>query len=366
MPAPQSAYYIPTFNCFMNSLVQHQRAITTDTTAILKSRFYLDDLLQTTDVNGNLGFTGICYPNTFNYNMHNINRFGNARHKDGVVFNDAGLNTLGITKVDSILTTYPNRIRLISTSTSSYFDGSTRGYQISVNGGAWLDGGWTYPSFNSKETVTSQDLIGAGAKYNDQIRVRSYIVNPEGTYYSDPEIFYASDVLFSTNMINTNSACANSGNEIEIFMFQEDFYKLENLPVGESVTSGIYAWKDEAFTIPINDGWYRPTGDLINYYSYYVVGGEFTLRNFCNTPPASNSMYVYMGGGDPYGACHWGDDFTLVWTYLYYQGDLIVGQTVMYRDAYYSNVANQGFYSDMGSYLSIGANGIVQEFGSCF
>ena len=131
MAAPSSAYRVQTLNTFNNGVTTvNSIAIPNDTIAILKARFFLDQLFQVQTAAGS-GFIGGCIVGSFNYNHHNTNRIGSLRSYNGGVvayYNDAGLNTLSDLRSLSAVSTAVDGFKISGIFKTGYYDSGQYSY----------------------------------------------------------------------------------------------------------------------------------------------------------------------------------------------------------------------------------------------
>ncbi|WP_158798092.1 hypothetical protein [Pedobacter sp. L105] len=289
MAAPTSAYTgtnLIVKNSSGNQVNHNFVLNTSDTAATLKARFYLDYLLPT-----NTGWIGMNLLNSYNYNHHSTARIGAINmYYNGYLksYLDGGLNTLPDAVLNTIFTRYSNYVRVGTTLKASYFDGGSyaRGYQFSVNGGAYINFNAASTAVAANTSVTVQDICAVAATTNDSVLVRPYFSNSEGTYYGAAVQFYAAEAIYYGSMWKVTAACDNAGTAVTVFITQSDYDAITSL-TSTATASGIYGYLDDTFSTPLTAGTYKISpGDS----KAYVVasGGMFVQMLQCTVATPTN------------------------------------------------------------------------------
>lgn len=195
MSAPNSAYLNESFKEGTTDANAKQAliAIPDVSNATLKTRFYLDETLGKADgASGgtliNHGFVGGCIVGSANYYMHNIARHHTLREtingQEVVFFNDAGLNTLG--RVNNPLLTSVNIENFIIQqiiSNSAFWVSGVYGVQINKDGSGWVTPVSVNQAMDSQVTMSNINIADS-VEFNENIQLRLFHQNDEGTYYS--------------------------------------------------------------------------------------------------------------------------------------------------------------------------------------
>lgn len=190
MAAPANAYFTEILGSYLGSEIQHQRAIPNDTYSNLLSRFYLDDLFNSTDSQLNGGFTGMCVVGSYNYNMHSNLRIGAVGASANTrLFWDSGLNTKG----EAFLNSYTSSIGFglvvsLQIKTAYYVPTTEWGFRFRLagSGAAWgYASAFEYVGENTVKigsTTTNQYSVG------DVVEIQPYNVNAEGTFFQTADL----------------------------------------------------------------------------------------------------------------------------------------------------------------------------------
>ena len=293
MAAPTSAYFYPTLNTFNNVLTVHQRAIPTDVKAILQARFFLDEIVPTIDIDGNISFNGVCYIGSYYYNYHNPSRIGSLRYKqDGVFFWDAGLNTrpnpqyLSANNIEAGVVNFHSEIY-----SAYYVNTSSHGYDYRIwNGSSWgLWGGFAIFTDNINAAASKIFDFGNFPMLNAGliVQVRAWAENVEGRTYDPSTLQFAIEPR--TISVKYSSAYASSA---------------VNLPSDNMViyvntaelTDGMRFFTDKAMTVPAPDGYYAFDGSWYNHRftletGYQMVVSHGIYGSYDSTDPATPPTY---------------------------------------------------------------------------
>lgn len=295
MAAPNSAYNGRSLNDQKdNIIIHHQEANITDTIEILKQRFYLDDVFIN-QKDGVSGFIGCCYAGSFNYMMHNPTRLGslakyrettsgNGNWKSYKLFNDAGLNTLGIGELSAIVNAFSNKVQVTANYYSAFYLNS---YALGIEYKKESDTIWQTAMEESGAEIPDNgsllnktfNFIPEGFEKDDVIYIRARIQNDEGIFnlgtilskvVKDRTLFYS--------CILKGTSCASAGNNVSVFMSDNDQASLPSVP-DQSTDTGIYFYRDEFQTVPATAGWYY---GLYNRYSFNVdANGQVKSKYDC-------------------------------------------------------------------------------------
>lgn len=288
--APASAYLILTFNTYKTGLVLHSRAIPTDDKATLLDRFYLDELFISIDGDGGQGFTGICYPSTFNYDMHNPNRIGAGRHKDGVMFLDAGLNTLGITDTPTVINKQSGAHSFSGFFKSSYYNQTTAHHfrvKRIVGGTPNFNQVYSFGVMNRNTSATKTGTTNPNTfdfDAGDYIEFNSELTNEEGTYSSNIVSFTVEPRVYTAtfNSSYASYACNNTHSSTSVTVYVSN-WKLgdgvnlyADLGMADVVDPGFYS---------INDRWYEVEAD-------FMLGSFITDQDDCGVWRSSDPAWI--------------------------------------------------------------------------
>jgi len=190
MAAPANAYFNPILGTYLLNETEHQRAIPNVDEATLKSRFFLDYLVISVDVNINEGFTGMCDVGSYNYNMHSNLRLGSFGSKaDTRAFWDAGLNTKG----EAFLNSYSSSIGFglvvsLQIKTAYYVPTTEWGFRFRLYGSG---AAWGYASaieYVGENTVKIGSTTTNQYNVGDVVEIQPYNVNAEGTFFQIPDL----------------------------------------------------------------------------------------------------------------------------------------------------------------------------------
>lgn len=303
MAAPNSAYrafsywLLPPGAEDVEDAVEHLLAILQTNKATHLARFYLDDVVAILGADGvTEGVYGVIYPGTDNYQMHNISRHGAARHRgigNGVVLNDAGLNTLGIAIMNTVLVSWANNVMINMTHRSSWYDNSSQlRVRFRVGSGAWLNDLLSDTVLPQQTAETKDRLFNPIGEEGQVVEVQAGIVNPEGTYYS-PSMFVplGKKVTRMLALFRPDGPCAlETEGEGSAWIFEEDFENLDTIPEGVAAQTGIYFYNSIYMDTPAPAGWYF---GLMGNRSFYVsITGEVQRYLICAPPPVGT---IYVG-----------------------------------------------------------------------
>lgn len=311
MAVPQSAYTGDIFNEGTTASNANTALIAVPDVdnATLKSRFYLDITLATAEGAANnaltkQGFIGGCIIGSDNYYMHNISRIYTLEEtyngQDVILFNDAGLNTLGKPIGDiSVISREFVGVRIDQIFRSAWYVFSDIcGLEARFwdsNSGNW--GGWvdtskhTMPqsvedirSFTVGFTEISEALRTHG------FQVRPYLTNLEGTYTGEVSL-----PIFVTGILTTLHLSSWGGT---VKTYYRDTIDL--IPASQGQFNPTRLFVDEGMSIPYEpqgvDKFYYEDEKFITYgysqlFDYYAVltKGEDTIP--IPTEPPSPFMY---------------------------------------------------------------------------
>lgn len=318
MAAPSNAYRTEKLHdgtTTANS-VKADIAIPNATESVLKSRFYLDFLLNT-ERNGVAGFIGGCTIGSDNYAMHNTARHwtGRGRGPAGQTiqwFNDAGLNTLGTVAAVPNISQHSLSAFIIASFTvqSAYYDNGIYGVQINPGSG------WATIQFGNipQNTSLSSDVtdISDYVEFGQTIQVRSYHQNAEGVFVS-PTVRTVTVQAGTINMYYhaSTASLAESSSALTA-----RYYTVKLLIGGK-------LYSDSGASTPVPDGfyvdtaggrWYRvtggagdviqsgsavpggwPSGDPANYMLFeWVAFAVNNAANACAISAPTNTYRSYL------------------------------------------------------------------------
>jgi len=215
----------------------------------IKTLFYLDGLLVVKD-GANEGFAGCASPFSYNINHHNTSRWSKHRINasgEKVVFNDGGLNTMGDTSNVSVV--FPPNDEFNATLTanflSAFYDASTtHGYAVRHSRydslGALVDTNDNHVNSGSLAAGASANLsvplsFGSLAWATEIHIYRSFITNPEGTYYSPQQIQVTRQLVNAQLNQNASGIYATSDRPLlASYIYQFDYYDDFDLASGSS------------------------------------------------------------------------------------------------------------------------------------
>jgi len=329
MAVPASALSSKNLQVMKNGqIVYHNIALGLgETLETIKARFYLDYILNTS-----AGFIGCCYVGGYNYNFHASHRIGVINmFKSGQLkaYNDAGLNTLPFANIPTAPDTRLGTITLNAVLKSSYYNDTTS-YGFQYFSGEWLESkGTATDGFPSNTTMTKTEASHAFGMDEWQIRggqnvsVRAYVTNSEGTHYSQPFTFTIQKAAIVLGYDPTTASYAvTSANkvtaEVDVYPFFSLGTRIRNEGVGDSILDGYYYYpvtnKWMYISKDPNDGQYStvkssgdasagnyPTGDIgnpppvedFNRFTYHRF--DTTLGNACGFATITSPInYLYM------------------------------------------------------------------------
>lgn len=304
MPAPSNAYLTKSFNSNSASgqLVYNSRAIIQADKATLLSRFYLDDVFPLNDIDGSTGFTGLVYETGNNSRYHNINRIGSIRRRGengGVQANytDAGLNTTGHAAIQQLKTTAVNHIKLNTQFKTAFYDGSTE-HGFYVKGSS--DNTWrkviTSFDYQQQDTAIYPTEVATSPYTTTQVMtVKPYIINPEGEFIGNELAFGGTEPIYQFGSQYRTTVCDASNQVGKIIWMQNDSYmNLANVPENINSSTNIYGYKDDEFSLPIDAGYY--VGLQGDTTKVFVVGndGQFTSWIYCTPPEPPKDVDIYL------------------------------------------------------------------------
>lgn len=310
MSAPITAYSNRILNDNTNIQVYQFALYLTEYTNIAE-HFYLDAALNGLNINS---FIGGCFLNSPNLKYHNPNRIKGV-FKELVLFNDAGLNTLGHCETQSNILKYANLVLNNAFFKSAYYlDSTSFGFRYKINNGSWvyqqnqnLLG--IIPQTLPKKNIFANDLyLFPNGKKGDNVSVQSYIENNEGVYYGDEHIVTLDEEILNLLVfLRDTPTNSEAQTEISIWIMETDFNKLSTLTTEASVTN-IFAYTSPFKNEKIPSGWYvgilddkalfvDNIGQFTHYYDISTSMPEYTLTcavmlniSQGNEPPTHNSI----------------------------------------------------------------------------
>lgn len=276
MAAPSGAYRTEKLHDGTTNAnsVKADIAIPNATESVLKSRFYLDFLLNT-ERNGVAGFVGGCTIGSNNYAMHNTARHwtGRGRGPAGQMiqwFNDAGLNTLGLAVRTGLpVVNYANYFIVPSTYTSAWYINTTRiGYQVRLQGAtSWITATTIGPIAIPQQQVLTKNLnfflIGNLYNQGDRVDIRPFIENAEGTYYGAIYNFEVGKNLenWPAEYRGTSLICEDSEDQRTLLMMDDVLPWLQTFKTMSDVPTGRYLYgsinETTGALVPAQAGWYQ-------------------------------------------------------------------------------------------------------------
>lgn len=289
MAAPNNAYNGRTLvDKKDNIIIHHQEANITDTIAILKERFYLDDVFIN-QKDGVSGFIGCCYASTPNYNMHATNRLGSlAKFRETVsgngnwqsyrLFNDSGLNTLGNVLADmEVLNSSVGSLSVKVTFKSSYYNVTSK-IGIGWKSGALKEGITEIPysiPANSQQNLTKSVDTYTEVSAGTTLNVYATITNEEGTYISPYLATFKVMPAVWVSKYNSlwPSRAYNNGSNVTIYSelgglsIGSKIFDGDNPISGANVTPGYYV---------VGEKWYLIEVNAQNDFTYITRAGECT------------------------------------------------------------------------------------------
>ena len=353
MAAPASAYLVPTFNTYKTGLVLHSRAIPTDEKATLLDRFYLDELFISVDGSGGQGFTGICYPSTFNYGMHNSNRIGAGRHKDGVMYLDAGLNTLGYSSTPEVLNKQSGSHSFSGFFKSSYYNQTTaHHFRVKRLVGGSPDFNQVV-SFGTMKRNTSANKTGTTIPTvfdfdaGDLIEFTSEIVNEEGTYTSSAVTFYVEPRQYSAifNSSYASYACNNTHSSSAVTVYVSNW----------KLSSGVTIYDDLGMADVVSPGFYSIDGRWYEVEADFMLGSHIVDQDDCGVWRSSDPAWI-----PPYETKNW----------IHYETTLMGSGAGCYLidsmgtlnpETTYKNINNNKHYSTTAAAIAEGTSGYADN-----
>jgi hypothetical protein len=302
MAAPANSYR--TKSLFARSIdnttdVQHLTAILQTDKATMLSRFALDGIFNVNIDGTNDGVIGYCRIGTINYTRHATARQGNLRLYDGgdcVLFNDAGLNTMGFAQVN-VLKWPANRLKLTGTFTSSYYDSATKlGYEYKLANGTYYDEYYTEPVIGSNVTKAYTSYMGIGGTEGQNCTVRAFITSAEGKFYSAEVLGQLTAPVYGfLANFNASDPASTTTTSKMVYMEQTAYARLTTDVLSSASVTGIYGYQDEDLTIPTPAGYYSNLNDSSNAAGLHKVfkasaTGEFNQYIAVANPVAGKDL----------------------------------------------------------------------------
>lgn len=268
-----------------------------DKTTML-NRFYLDGILGLALPDGTEGVVGYCRIGSVNYYMHAAPRLGSVAIADPsncVAMNDAGLNTLGYTQMNLVKTRASNRIKINTTFKSAYYLNSTDiGFEWRKNGvGSWnvfsLGAGPVAKVIDTSDKAFSTNLVK-----DDQINVRSYIINDEGNFQGAETSFLVTGPVYPFGANKRESMCDNTSTLYTFYMLDDYYNQLDDAIFPEARATGIFGWKNEDMTIPMDGGYYAGLSGVSG--KVFIVGsdGQWIQYGMCDIAPPPKIVGIQM------------------------------------------------------------------------
>ena len=261
--------------------------------------FYLDEIIAVGNPSEEEGWAGVVYPTSPNYQFHNILRHGTMRHQgSGVVLNDGGLNTLGFAEILSDDLKWANNVRFSAYHKSSYYDDTVEyGIQYRKVGTLTWNEWKVYTPLLSGDDVTADRLFDPSLAPGDNLEVRAFITNNEGTYVeTSTTIITLLDYVYEVDFYyRALGACNTSGQvNLSVFMFGDDIPRLDTDVTTSDTNTGIYLYKNVNMTTPADSGWYiGQAGDK----SFFVdIDGQVKRYEECTIAPPSITLAVEQDG----------------------------------------------------------------------
>lgn len=306
MAAPSNAYRAEKLHdgtTTANS-VKADIAIPNVSEATLKTRFYLDFLLNTTK-DGVAGFVGGCTIGSDNYAMHNTARHwtGRGRGPSGQMiqwFNDAGLNTLGPANlgVNGFVTLWANYVRAHITFTAAWYVNTTEfGFEYRQTGAStWIRRKLDPSAIPQQQSITDTWRLPGSMIPDTSYQFRFYNVNDEGTYYTQTYTRTTLDYIYEEIFQQRTVACTLALPTIKLYMDMATRDAM-SLLTDVAVSSDLHAWTDDTFSTYPPSGWYYSYDDGYSYFYNPSLG--FTHRQFCEIVPTIKvtvSVTVFESG----------------------------------------------------------------------
>lgn len=268
--------------------------------AFIKTTFYLDDVIGFKANVGGVdyhGFWGTVIGGGANEKMHRQNRWleiyadkstTERRH----TFNDAGLNTLAFCEWYNNLfpkTNFANYILSPFKGRSAFFN-ATIGHGFEHRKVGVTD--WIAQDFGGRPTkddwhedlgVTPEDIYVKG----DFIDIRPFIRNEEGYFLgSSKRIQLLAKINSYLIIYRGGAACGENIGPVQIWTDSETYASIILFSSSESVITGLFLFKDQANTIPLDEGWYAYIdSDNINKVYFVSSAGEVKMTYICAVEP---------------------------------------------------------------------------------
>jgi len=315
--------------------------------ADIKALFYLDAIVevQITDDAGAVigtGFIGLVVVNGVNYPYHAAGRRfkgslpvfddADALITDYIALNDGGLNTLAKIAINSIPKKFANRIRINITALSSFYEASsTFGVEYKLTTGSiYTEFTWPEDPITAKESLITQIVLYTPFARFDIINIRPFINNPEGRKYGDVETITLEDLIYDIYTSLRSSACVATTDARVVYLKGAAFNAIQN---GTITTNGqrlgFFAYKNEDFSIPADDGFYLDFNATDATKIYQInLSGEIISYTICAAPPAP-TVYINItlsvnGQGrivvNVASPISWSNDIVIVGTVQAYSG----------------------------------------------
>lgn len=352
------------------------------TSAVLKERFYLDKF-DIKEIDGVKYWAGACRVGSPNYYMHNVARYGwRELIQDGLryrVFNDAGLNTLGVTTQPTQgaeHTIFEFLIDSFSSKSAYYIDGEY-GLSFSDDGGVtWKE--YSLKDFQDKNTTESSDVYDLGVTRSfplvatRTVMARSYHENAEGKKYSDITSIYVNAWrITGVRYIGISSwpSLATAPHN-DVYASEKIYLGSLAFPAGKlSDNEDGTGLVDSQGWFVTDDFWLKYTGDSPSNYSIVEYGTSTPSGwpigdpNRDTNPPSIKIDYVYYGSTQVEG-CIYSDTImgsiyrTVDAPFVYYTS----AEMTITADGYYSFLETR---PNRGNPWNRFVNGILVENGVC-
>lgn len=293
MAAPNSAYRPYSYFQLVSGAgpaMEHLLALLQTNKATHIARFYLDDIIVVQGTDGTQGVMGVIYPGSVNYQMHNIARHGSLRQNaNGVVLNDAGLNTLGFASSNFNFTRNFSNLLHAQTAlfrSAWYVNTISYGFEFRKDGetGAWLRHVMSGSALPQQQQHSGLQVIRKSPPLDTftNYQVRVYLENIEGTYVSSSAFVLTGDYLDNIAFYKRTSACTIAGQiTLNVFMESNKVALLSTL-TGTPQSLGLIAYKSDVTFEELDTGWYSE-GHVESYY--YQNGSGFTHKEDCPLTP---------------------------------------------------------------------------------
>jgi hypothetical protein len=328
--------------------------------ALIKSNFYLDDIIAFKARYAGVeyhGFWGTCIVGSANYYMHKISRRldigGPTFGSDKRTFNDAGLNTLGISEVP-VCTNKQSGANVFQAFFKSAYYVPTSSHYVRANR---IVGGVS--NFNqivqlgamaantSAVKVATSEAVTFDFTAGDYIEIESTVVNEEGTYTSARSSFIVEPRQYSAKFNATwaSWACNNTNGTTTVTVYATN-WKLGNgvvlyadLGMADNVPPGYYS---------INGRWYKVEAD-------FMIGAYITDQDACGTWRQGDPAWI-----PPYETRNWIHYVTILSGSD--AGCFIIGTSgTLTPRTTYRNLNNNKFYATSAGAIAAGASNYTPD-----